>query len=190
MSQELALVPQFLIQRGNKIQENILSVALGVVALSLLAQIAIPLPWTPVPITGQTFGVALMALLWGKKRATATIVSYMALGTLGLPIFALGKAGFSVGPTNGYLVGMIIASYVMGSLSDLGWTKTWLKAYFTAFTGSVITFTCGVIGLSFFVPSKALLMAGVIPFLAGDIVKTLIASSIAYKAQKSANQNA
>lgn len=185
MTQELALVPQFIIQRGNKIQENILSVLLGVCGLSLLAQIAIPLPWTPVPITGQTFGVALLALLWGRKRAMAAIVSYVTLGGLGLPIFALGKSGFALGPTSGYLFGMMIATYVMGTLSDRGSTKTWLRSYVTALCGSVIIFTCGILWLSMFLPTKELLSAGLLPFLPGDLLKTLLASFIAFQSGKS-----
>lgn len=152
--------------------------------LSLLAQIAIPLPWTPVPITGQTFGVALTALIWGRKRATATILSYLALGTLGLPIFAMGKSGFSVGPTTGYLAGMVLATYWMGALSDLGWAKTLGRAYVTSFSGSLIIFFCGVVGLSLFIPSKELWSAGVLPFLPGDFLKSLLASFIAVQAQR------
>lgn len=185
MNPELALVPQFISDRGNKIQENILSVVLGVLCISVLAQIAVPLPWTPVPVTGQSFGVALTALLWGRKRAMATVLSYMSLGALGLPIFALGKSGFSLGPTVGYLIGMVLATYWMGTLSDRGWTKTWGRAYLTAFSGSLIIFSCGVVGLSFFVPVQDLFVAGVLPFLPGDLIKTLLASSLAFQAQRS-----
>lgn len=185
MIQELALVPQYLIQRGNRIQENILSILLGVLCLSLLAQITIPLPWTPVPITGQTFGVALIALILGRKRATATIFSYLALGTIGLPLFAMGKSGFSIGPTTGYLVGMAVATYWMGTLSDWGWTQTWWRSYLAAFSGSLIVFLCGAIGLSFFIPSRDLWSAGVLPFLPGDFLKTLLSSFIAFQAQRS-----
>src|SRR3989344_2031632 len=184
MNQELALVPQYIIQRGNKIQANVLSVVLGVLCLSMLAQIAIPLPWTPVPITGQTFGVTLIALMWGRKRALATILSYLALGALGLPIFAMGKAGFSFGPTTGYLIGMAVATYWMGFLSDQGWTKSWLRLYLTAVSGSIIIFSCGVAVLSLFIPTQNLLSAGVLPFLPGDFLKTLISSCIAFQAQR------
>lgn len=148
--------------------------------MSLSAQIAIPLSWTPVPITGQTFGIALMALLLGRKRATAVVISYLVLGAIGLPIFALGKAGITVGPTTGYLVGMALATYWMGLLSDSGWTRTWWKSYLAACSGSVIIFVCGVLGLSLFGQTKELLVVGVLPFLPGDFLKTLLASSIAF----------
>lgn len=184
MTQDLSFVPTYLDRRGSKIHENILSVLLGVLGLSLLAQIAIPLPWTPVPITGQTFGVSLMSLLWGRKRALSSVVIYLALGAVGLPIFALGKFGISLGPTTGYLIGMVLAAYWMGSLSDRGGTKTWWRTYLSAFSGSAIIFSCGVLGLSFFIPTESLLSAGVLPFLPGDLLKTLLASTIAFQTQK------
>lgn len=182
--QELAIIPSYLTLRGNKIHENILCVVSGVLALSLLAQMTISLPWTPVPITGQTFGVALIALLWGKKRGTATVLSYLFLGGMGLPIFAMGKSGFSLGPTFGYLVGMLVAAYLMGSLADRGWTKKFFLSYLTVLLGSLVIFSFGVFGLSFFIPRENLLVAGVLPFLPGDLIKTLLASSFAFQAQK------
>lgn len=185
MSPELALIPQYIIKRGNKIQENILSIFLGTAFLSLLAQIAIPLPWTPVPITGQTFGISLMSLIWGRKRATAVILSYLTLGIIGLPIFAMGKSGLSIGPTTGYLIGMAVATYWMGTLSDWGWTNSWWRSYWVAASGSSIIFLCGVLGLSLFIPTKNLWSAGVVPFLPGDFLKTLLSSYIAFKAQQS-----
>ncbi len=111
---------------------NLVTVGVGVGLLSLLAQVAIVLPWTPVPITGQTFGVTLMSLLWGRKRGLAVIVSYVLLGALGLPVFALGKSGLSVGPTLGYLFGMIFAVYFMGTITDRGWCSSFLKTYLTS----------------------------------------------------------
>lgn len=190
MTAEYALVPQYLARRNaegsQRVLENILVVGLGVLLLSGLAQIVIPLPWTPVPITGQTFGVALTALMWGRKRALAIILNYVLLGAMGLPIFAIAK----LGPTVGYLVGMVFSAYAMGALADLGWTKTFGRTYCAGFIGSMITFICGVIGLSFFLPTSGadrlaeLLTAGLVPFLPGDFIKTLLASTIAYRAQR------
>lgn len=184
MNQELAMIPQFIVQRGSKNLDNILSILIGIFCLSLLAQLAIRLPWTPVPITGQTLGVTLIALLWGRKRAMATILSYLALGALGLPIFAMGKSGLTIGPTSGYLIGMTIATYWMGTLSDRGWTRIWWQSYVTAFSGSLIVFIFGVIGLSLFVPTQSLWITGVLPFLPGDFLKTLIASLIAFQSHR------
>ncbi|MGE0632594.1 MAG: biotin transporter BioY [Pseudobdellovibrionaceae bacterium] len=185
MTQNQALIPQYLILRGNKIIENVVTVSMGVVLMGALAQITIQLPWTPVPITGQTFGVALVSLLWGGKRGLAVMLGYLGAGGLGFPVFAMGGSGISLGPTLGYLLGMTAASYWMGWLSDIGWTKTFMRTYLTAFSGSVITFFCGIVGLSFFVPTENLFMAGVLPFLPGDLIKTVLAASLAHKLQTS-----
>ena len=185
MNQELALVPQYVIHRGNRVHENVLAIVLGVLFLGWLAQVAIPLPWTPVPITGQTFGVTLTALVWGRKRATMTVFSYLALGGIGVPIFAMGRSGIPIGPTTGYLVGMAAAAYLMGALADRGWTRTWLRSYLAALLGSLAVLSCGVVGLSLFFSFKDLWHIGVFPFLPGDLLKTLLASCIAFGVQHS-----
>lgn len=185
MTHEQSLIPQILDQRGNKVIENAISIVIGVALLSLLAQIAMPLPWTPVPITGQTFGVALTALLWGRKRGLAVVLSYLFVGALGLPVFAMGKVGLSVGPTFGYLMGMVVAAYWMGFLSDSGWTKSLFRTWLAAVSGSVITFTLGVSVLSIFVPVNTLLVSGVLPFLPGDFIKTLLVTFTVFNAQRS-----
>jgi biotin transport system substrate-specific component len=124
MIQSQAFLPRLLSAKQSQVIYNLLSIGFGVALISVLAQASITLPFTPVPITGQTFGVALIALLWGSKRAFITTVSYLLLGAAGLPIFAMGKAGLAFGPTLGYLIGMMFASAWMGFLADRGWTKS------------------------------------------------------------------
>lgn len=152
--------------------------------MSLLAQISISLPWTPVPITGQTLGAALISLSWGRKRSTGIIFSYLALGASGLPVFAHGSSGFSFGPTSGYLFGMLIASFVVGTLADHGYTKTFGKSLFAAFAGSLCTFFFGLLVLSFFVPKDQLLLTGLFPFIPGDVIKNIIAASVSRTVRK------
>ncbi len=176
-----ALIPQIIGQVSQKVIAELITFTAGVLLISLLAQLAVPLPWTPVPLTGQTLGVTLVALSWGQKRALSVIVGYLLIGALGLPIFALGKSGLSVGPTLGYLIGMVLSSYLVGSLADKGFTNTFKKTLFAAFAGSAIVFTFGLIGLSFFVPKNLLLTAGLLPFIPGDIIKNTIASFISFK---------
>lgn len=155
----------------------------GVAVMGLLAQIAVKLPWSPVPITGQTLGVALISLLWGRDRAALVMLSYVLLGVGGVPLFAL-KGGFLLGPTFGYLVGMMFAAVVVGWFADLGASRTFGRALTAAYFGSAITFACGLWGLSFFVPARELLWAGLIPFLPGDLIKNILAAWIATRSSR------
>lgn len=166
------------------VRDNVLTIFAGVMVLGLLARVSIPLGFTPVPITGQTLGVALIALLWGRARGVTCVAAYLVLGAVGAPLFAFGQSGLSFGPTAGYLIGMLVASVAMGTLADRGWTKTFLRTWAAAFLGSVITFSFGVLVLSYFIPADKLLMAGVLPFLPGDFVKTLLACWIVSTASK------
>jgi biotin transport system substrate-specific component len=184
MQHSQALASTYVGARSNSILQNFLLVGLSVAMIAALAQVHIYLPFTPVPITGQTFAVALSALMLGRVRATASVFTYLGLGALGLPVFASAHAGLAWGPSIGYLFGMLVASALMGFLADRGWTKTPLKSWLAAFLGSVVIFSCGVLVLSFFVPGEKLLLAGVLPFLPGDALKTILASQIAYRAQK------
>jgi biotin transport system substrate-specific component len=170
-----SIVPTILDKSGNKVSHNVIATLIGTAIIALVAQISIPLPFTPVPITGQTFGVALISLLWGQKRGLASVGLYLSLGFCGLPVFALGKSGLNIGPTSGYLIGMMVAAYLMGTLADRGWTKTFWRTWAAAFCGSLVTFLCGVLVLSLYIPKDSLLVAGVLPFIPGDVIKTLLA---------------
>ena len=172
-----------LIERAkNKNLANILSILTGLAVITLLAQIAIPLPWTPVPITGQTFGVTLVALSWGWKRASVTMGAYLILGSLGLPLFASVGA---LGASSGYLVGMLLSACIVGYLAETGWTDSFFKALTAAYIGSALVLGTGVLVLSYFTPTEALLAAGVLPFLPGDFIKNYLAASIATKLKNS-----
>ncbi len=168
--------------------QNILICLGGVVFLSLLAQIAIPLPFTPVPITGQTFGVTLLALTLGRNRSISTLVTYLLAGAAGLPVFAQAQSGLVLGPTMGYLIGMLLASVVMGTLADRGWTSSLKKSFAAAFMGSALVFSCGLAVLAFYVPANMLLMAGLVPFLPGLIIKDSLAALIAHRLNKKLNK--
>lgn len=176
-----SLIPSLLNLNANSRSAWLLefaALATGVALMAALAQVSFPLPWTPVPITGQTLGVALIGLSWGRYRAPLVLFTYLLLGAIGLPFFAL-KGGFLLGPTFGYLVGMFLASFAVGWLADLGWAaKGFWRALAAAYAGSAITFICGLWGLSFFIPAGQLLMAGLIPFLPGDLIKNSIAALI------------
>ena len=152
--------------------KNILLVLGGVAFLSIMSQVLIPLPYTPVPISLGTFGVTLMALLYGRKLGTATILSYVAAGSLGAPLFAGGKAGSLFSPTGGYILGYIVATIILGYLADRGVTKSYVKTILSLMLSSAIILTLGSLVLSLFVPGKNAFMIGVLPFLPGDALKS------------------
>lgn len=156
----------------------------GIGFLALLSQVAIPLPWTVVPITGQTFGVTLISLLYGRKLGTATVVGYLVLGAFALPLLAQGSFLFPLGPTSGYLVGMIAASWLIGFFSDRGATRSFFLSWGAGLLGSVLIFGLGLAWLSQFIPSEKLLIAGLYPFLLGDLIKTAVAAGIARESSR------
>ena len=158
--------------KENETFKNILLVLGGVAFLSIMSQVLIPLPYTPVPISLGTFGVTLMALLYGRKLGTATILSYVAAGSLGAPIFAGGKAGSLFSPTGGYILGYIVATIILGYLADRGVTKSYVKTILSLMLSSAIILTLGSLVLSLFVPGKNAFMIGVLPFLPGDALKS------------------
>ncbi|WP_413575755.1 biotin transporter BioY [Bdellovibrio sp. HCB290] len=165
----------------NPVIAEVLAILAGSLLMALLAQISFYLPFTPVPVTGQTFGVSLLALLWGRKRAVASFMLYLTEGYLGLPVFAHGQAFLQVGPTLGYLVGMLPAIWIVGGLADRRYPKTFLKALVSCYLGSMMIFLFGLAGLSYFVPSGSLIATGLLPFLPGDLIKNILASAIALK---------
>ena len=158
--------------KEKELLKNILLVLSGVIFLSVMSQVVIPLPFTPVPISLGTFGVTLMALLYGRKLGTATILSYVIAGSLGAPIFAGFKAGSIFSPTGGYILGYIVSTIILGYLSDKGVTKSYVKTFLSLLLSSAIILTLGSIVLSLFVPGKNAFMVGVLPFLPGDAIKS------------------
>jgi biotin transport system substrate-specific component len=150
----------------------------GSFLIALSAQLQFILPFSPVPITGQTFAVLLLGALYGSKRGLATALTYIALGVMGLPVFAGGALGVArlLGPTAGYLVGFIAAAFVVGLLSERGWDR---KAWTTATSmliGNSIIYMAGVLWLSRFVGWQAVLSTGFLPFLVGDALKLALAT--------------
>ncbi len=93
--------------------------------IALSAQIAIPLPFSPVPITGQTLAVLLVGALLGSQRGVLAVLVYLTEGFAGLPVFSGGTAGLArlAGPTGGYLVGLLAAAFITGLLAEQGWDR-------------------------------------------------------------------
>jgi len=159
-------------------------IVLGSLLIAALAQIEIVLPFTPVPITGQTFGVLLIGAALGSKRGVVAMILYITEGAMGLPFFAGGASGLGIltGATAGYLVGFVGATYVVGWLAEQGLERSVRTSIIPFIVGMVIIYACGLTWLSIIVGSfsKAITL-GVVPFLLGDAIK-LVAASLALPA--------
>ena len=162
----------------------------GCLFTALLAQVAIPLGFTPVPITGQTFAVLLVGATLGSRRGAAALLLYLVAGTW-LPFYADGASGF-VGSiaSGGYIVGFIPAAYAVGWLAERGWDrKPWILLSMLA--GNVILYVPGLLWLTTFAPAESrwatTLEWGLYPFIVGDIVKLVAASLLLPGAWKLVN---
>ncbi len=153
----------------------------GALFLAALAQVVIPVPGSPVPVTGQTLGVLLLATAYGANLGAATFALYLLIGLAGAPVFANQGHGIErlIGPTGGYLVGMLIASWVLGSLAGRKWDQRFLSAITTMFIGNVIIFTFGLIWLHEYTGKDWAwtFSAGLTPFIFGEILKIVIAGT-------------
>ncbi len=148
--------------------------------LVLSSYVAFDLPFSPVPVTGQTFGVLVIGMTLGRMRGTAVVLAYLLEGACGLPVFAGGLGGlpFVFGPTGGYLFGFVGAAFVLGYLAEQGWHASLLRTLTAMVAGEAIIYIFGLAGLAAFVPSGGLLASGLYPFLPGEVVKIVAASAI------------
>lgn len=161
---------------------NITLVVAGAALTAGAAQIVIPM-W-PVPITGQTFAVLLVGTTLGALRGALSMVLYIALGAIGLPIFTEGSAGWHViaGPTGGYLVGFVLAAVLTGWLAQRSWDRQIVGAAVAFLAGTAVIYAVGLPWLSVALgqlgyPNDmgATLQAGFLPFVPGDILKAVAA---------------
>ena len=155
----------------------------------IMAQIIIPLPWTPVPITAQTFAVLCSGLFLGKKYGCLSQILYIVLGVAFIPWFGGMTGGLEtlLGSTGGFLIGFVIASYFIGAISEKyadarNFTKMALTLGIANFA---LIYIPGLAFLALFLSMQGtpvgivdLLMMGLIPFIGGDIVKILGAASL------------
>ena len=162
-----------------KTKQLILS-SLFAAAIALLAQISIPLPFSPVPITGQIFGVFLAGAILGGRWGATSVLTYIFLGTIGLPVFCYGQGGLHIvlGPSGGYLWGFVLGGYLLGKIVEK--RSTYFYTVLGMFLCMAATYSLGTIqlaiitGLDFY---QGLLL-GVIPFLPLDVVKIFAAAGL------------
>ncbi len=169
-----------------------LALAIGMACLTgLIAQIRIVLPWSPVPVTGQTFAVLLAGVLLGRWWGGASLAIYAGLGATGLPWFSgwSGGLAYLAGPTGGYIIGFILAALFLGHFTD---TYVRSRSFLSMlalmlFANFILIYGPGLLQLGLWVnlvkgePASftTLFGMGAIPFVAGDITKAVIAAAIA-----------
>lgn len=156
------------------------ALVLGAVALTALAaQVRIPVPGLPVPVTGQTFAVLLGAAALGPARGALAQALYLAVGVGGLPVFTGGAAGWEVvaGSSGGYLVGFVAAAAVVGMLARRGADRHVLTTVLAYAAGTATIYAVGVpwLALTTGMAPAAALWAGSVVFLAGDALKAVVA---------------
>ncbi|MES2769240.1 MAG: biotin transporter BioY [Bdellovibrionota bacterium] len=158
---------------------NALAVVAGSFLIVLSAQIYIPLPFTPVPITAQTLSVLLVGSLLGSKRAPLSVLLYVLYGALGFPVFSENSGGMQVlmGATGGYIFGFILAGYVVGKFTEMAWDKSLGKSLIAMTVAQLLIFVPGLLWLGQFVGYANVLEQGFYPFIIGGIIKTLLAGS-------------
>jgi len=147
--------------------------------VALSAQVRFGLPFTPVPVTGQTFAVLLTGALLGSRLGAVSLSSYWVVGACGLPVFNRWGSGWAVagGPTGGYIVGFIIAAFVVGWFAERGWDRgRWVIV--PLLIGNVLLYIPGLLWLARFVGPHAVLQAGLWPFLPGDLLKLVAAAVV------------
>ena len=159
---------------------DVVLIAVGSVFIALLARVAIPLPFSPVPITGQTFAVLLVGALLGSRRGGVVVILYLLEGVGGLPFFADGTGGLArlAGPTGGYLVGFVVAAFAVGLLAKRGWDRRVWSTAAAMLVGNIIIYAFGLLWLERFVGAERVFSLGLLPFIPGDLFKLTLAAII------------
>lgn len=155
---------------------------------SLYGALGLPLPATPVPLTGQTFTVLLVGAVLGSRLGAASLLLYLGQGLLGLPVFALGTSAWSpsripglpviLGPTAGYLLAFPVAAWVVGRLAERGWDRRPWSTALAMLLGNLVIYVGGLAWLARFTGPGAALSLGMVPFLPGDLLKLLAAAAL------------
>ncbi len=159
---------------------DLMCVITGSLFLALMAQLTLPLWFSPVPISMQSFAVLMLGAVLGSKRGALAVLTYLAQGACGLPFFAGGSFGFAVlmGACGGYLFGYVFAAFLIGYLLERGWNTSYKYTVSALTLGTFVILVAGFAWLSLFVGVHNACVMGVYPFLIGDLLKVGIATSL------------
>ena len=162
---------------------NILLALFGTLLLAISSKVQVPF-W-PVPMTMQTFVIFLVGMTYGVRLSFVTVALYLLQGAAGLPVFASGGGiAYLMGPTAGYLYGMLFASVAISYLANLGFSKTYFKATLSLLIGSIMIFLIGIIYLGSIIGYEKAIVAGLLPFIPSELFKIALAVSLIPTIQK------
>lgn len=152
----------------------------GSLLVAASAQLAVPLPFSPVPITGQTFAVLLVGAALGSVRGSLAMLAYLAQGAAGLPVFSAGGCcvAWLIGPTAGYLWSYPLVAWIVGSLAERGWDRRLLTSALAMLAGNAVIYLIALPWLAFFVGADQVLATGLVPFIPGDLIKIGLAAAV------------
>jgi biotin transport system substrate-specific component len=150
----------------------------GAAFVAVMAQARVGLPFTPVPVTGQTFAVLTTGALLGSRLGALSLLTYWVAGLLGMPVFSGWAGGWATagGPTGGYLLGFVAAAFVVGWFAERGWDRDH-RAVVPMLIGSVVIYVFGLTWLVWFVGADDVLQLGLLPFILGDVMKLAAAGA-------------
>src|SRR4051794_19943508 len=181
MPTHAATLSTAVVPRSTLLTDALLVVA-GTALVAASAQVSIELPFTPVPLTGQTFAVVLVGASLGAARGAASLLLYLAVGLVGLPVFQDGSHGWSVldGATGGYLVGFVLAAALTGALAERRWDRQFSSALSAMLCGNVLIFLVGLPWLAVSTDSglTRTLELGLYPFVPGEVLKLYLAGAL------------
>jgi biotin transport system substrate-specific component len=175
------LVPIRVGERMGSRLRHVALIAVGAALIFVSSRVVIPVPGSPVPITGQTFGVLLVGGALGFRRGLMSVALYVLIGLIGLPFFAEGKGGVQVlqDTHGGYIVGFIVAGSLVGRLAELGWDRRIVGALGAMVVGNIVIYLFGVPWLMYVahldLPTG--IAKGLTPFLLGDAIKLILAAA-------------
>jgi biotin transport system substrate-specific component len=166
----------------SRLLTDVLLVLAGTGFVALAAQVSIELPFTPVPITGQTFAVVLVGAAFGALLGLASLGLYLFVGALGAPVYADGNHGWDVlsGPTGGYIVGFVLAALLTGWLAERRWDRRFSSAVAAMLSGNVVIYLVGLPWLSLKLDTglEKTFELGLYPFVVGDLLKLYLAGAL------------
>ncbi|HEX8172710.1 MAG TPA: biotin transporter BioY [Thermoanaerobaculia bacterium] len=188
MTDKVATIPAVVIDRivRGRAAANMLLVIGASAIIAIAAQVAIPLPFTPVPLTLQPLAVILVGVALGSARGAAAAALYLLEGFSGLPVFAQGHGGplWLAGPTAGYLLSYPFAAWLSGFVSERGWGSTFTRAVTGMLLALAVIYLGGWSWLATLTDARSAFRAGVTPFVLADMVKVAVGAALLPKVQR------